>query len=133
MKSDGGQSLLNKTGALVAVSLIIIFGCSIGALVLHDVPTSNQNVLLVLLGALSANVTSMVGWFFGSSIGNKAKDDTIATMTDTASKVQGAGSTTTTTVKTESASVSPIVATVKTPDVEVPLEAGQKATVEAKP
>ena len=59
---------------LVLGSIISIgfFGC-ISALLFLDIPQSNKEVMLYLLGALSAAFTSLVGYYFGSSKGSSDK------------------------------------------------------------
>ena len=79
------QRAINRTATIVACSMMIMLASTIYALVRVDVPASNQNALLVLIGALSTNVTAVVAFFFGSSSGQKAKDATINTLATTAS------------------------------------------------
>lgn len=80
---------LNRAGAFVAVALVTILAFVTWALVYHEVPDKNSNALLLVLGVLTANVGVIVGFFYGSSVANQKKDDTIKTLADTA-KTAGA-------------------------------------------
>jgi hypothetical protein len=83
------QLLMNRIGGVVAMVMVFLLGASIFALVKIDVPKDNQNALLVLIGALTTNVTAIVAFFFGSSSTNKSKDNTINTLSNTAATVAG--------------------------------------------
>lgn len=85
--TDGSRLALNITGTLVAMLVVSLFGGAIFALVKVEIPAANQNALLVLLGALTSQVTSIVQYFFGSSSSDKSKNDTISKLTDTAAVV----------------------------------------------
>lgn len=115
--ADNPQTI-NVTGAMVAVLLVAMLGGAIGALLMRSVPDANMNVLLVLLGALATNVTNVVQFFFGNSAANRQKDATIGTLANTAQATQAAATP---------------VATVTTPEVKVPLKAGETASVTASP
>ncbi len=78
------QRLLNRTGATVAIMLVLTLAGGIAALAKIDVPASNHDILLVLITAVASNVGNIINYFFGSSAGAKAKDDTINTLTTTA-------------------------------------------------
>lgn len=81
--TDKSRLALNITGSLIAVCVIVLFGGAIYALVTKEVPDKNANALLVLLGALTTQVSNIVSYFFGSSSGDKAKNDTIAAQSQT--------------------------------------------------
>lgn len=68
------------TSLIVACGLIATLASITAALVFLRIPTGNEQALLLLIGALTANVATVVGYFFGSSFGSKAKDDTIANL-----------------------------------------------------
>jgi len=78
------RETLNMTGGVVAVLLTLALWFLLYALVFIKVPEENQNALLLVIGILSTNVTSIVAFYFGSSLGAKKATDTIATMADTA-------------------------------------------------
>jgi type IV secretory pathway VirB3-like protein len=128
------QQTMNRTGAFVAAAMTLLLGFTIYAMIYEAIPEQNQNALLVLIGALTTNVTSIVSFYYGASSGTRQKDATIQTLSSTAATAQAAltptVTTTTTTAATSSTSnVPPVVATVATPGIEVPLHAGQTATV----
>lgn len=74
------REALNITGAVLAVLLAIALLFLLYALVYIEVPKPNENALLIVIGILSTNITSIVSFFFGSSLGNKKQQDTIDTL-----------------------------------------------------
>jgi hypothetical protein len=85
---DTARKVLNGTGAVVAVLVVLILGVSIGALVHFDIPKDNHDILLVLVTAVATNVTAIVAYFFGSSIGTARQGEIIGTMAATAAAAQ---------------------------------------------
>jgi hypothetical protein len=81
---ESSRRLLNRTGAIVAVLVVLILGISIGALVHFDIPKDNHDILLVLVTAVATNVTAIVAYFFGSSIGTARQGEIISTLANTA-------------------------------------------------
>lgn len=79
---------LNRVGGSIAVGLTVLLGFAIAALVYVAVPPDNQNALLVLIGALTTNVTAIVAFFFGSSSSEKKQSETINTLATTAAQAQ---------------------------------------------
>lgn len=65
--------------SLAAVIVICFFAC-IYMLVAISMPPANENMLYILLGVLAAKFSDVVGYFFGSSAGSAAKDETIKLM-----------------------------------------------------
>lgn len=78
------QEIINWTGGLIAFILMAILGSLTWALVYVEMPEANQNVLTVLVGILSANVSTVVNWYFGSSSQAKKQTETIDTLAKTA-------------------------------------------------
>jgi Kef-type K+ transport system membrane component KefB len=99
--TDANRKMLNRTGAVVAVLVVLTLGISIGALVHFDIPKDNHDILLVLVTAVATNVTAIVAYFFGSSISNSRQGEIINTMANTAAN-------------TAAAAVLPIQTTIKT-------------------
>lgn len=83
MISEANRLALNLTGTIVAFLVVSLFGGAIFALVKVEIPVANQNALLVLLGALTSQVSSIVQFFFGSSSSDKSKNETISKLTET--------------------------------------------------
>lgn len=81
---------LNITGAFIGVVMVILLGFVLWALIFKTVPDANQSVLLVVIGALTTNVTAICAFFFGTSLGSRQKDTTISTQADTNAKAQAA-------------------------------------------
>lgn len=123
----------------VAVALILLLGFEVYILAYVDIPKENQSALLVLIGVTSTGVGTIVNFCYSTSAANRAKDAVIATQSNTIATAQNAltpnitPNITTTTTTSNAPPSSPVVATVKTPDIEVPLHAGDKATVQADP
>ena len=63
----------NLAAAAIAIGLIMILGFCTFALIFTEVPKANQNALLIVIGILSTQVTSIVNFFFGSSITTNKK------------------------------------------------------------
>lgn len=68
------------TAGAVALSVLSILGFIAWALVYMPIPQENQNAITVLLGVVAAQVSGVVGYYFGSSASSKAKDETISNM-----------------------------------------------------
>lgn len=90
MTEGDTRKLLNRTGACVAAALFIILAGAMYALTTHEIPEKNHDLLVVLVTAVAQLVSLVVGYFFGSSAGNKAKDDAIATQSETIKAAQAA-------------------------------------------
>lgn len=87
---DTNRRMLNRTGAIVAILTVTILGASIGALVHFEIPTDNHDILLVLVTAVATNVTAIVAYFFGSSVGTTRQGEIISTLANTAQAAQAA-------------------------------------------
>lgn len=81
---------LNVTGAVIGIGMVALLGFVLWALIFKTVPDANQNVLLVVIGALTTNVTAICAFFYGASLGSRQKDTTIAVQADTQNKAQSA-------------------------------------------
>lgn len=68
------------TAGMVAVCLMILLGVTLLALFRVEVPSGNHDVLLVVIGVLTACVQNVVGYFFGSSSNSRQQQNTIATL-----------------------------------------------------
>lgn len=96
--ADGNRKLLNRTGAAVAVLLVLLLGAAVGALMHFDIPKDNHDILLVLVTVIANSVTGVVGYFFGSSVSTSRQGEIIATQANTAA-----------TLAATAAAVSPLV------------------------
>lgn len=90
MTNGEGRWALNISGALVGMGLVGILAFVAWALVYKTVPPENENSFSTLLGILSAQVGMVVGFYFGSSIGNKKQSDAIASQAETIKVAQQA-------------------------------------------
>lgn len=84
------RDIINWTGGIVAVGLILILGFMTWALVMRTVPAENQNALLLLIGNLTGLVGIVVAFYFGSSSAAKKQADTIDKLAATAQTVTAA-------------------------------------------
>lgn len=69
--------VLNIAGSLVGLALIFLLGFSLWSLFHLDVPAPNKDVLLIVIGALTTKVGTIVDFFFGGSQGTKKQAETI--------------------------------------------------------
>jgi hypothetical protein len=81
---DRNETSFGIAGGVVAFGLIAILAFMTWALVYVAVPPANQNALTVLIGILSANVGVVVGFFYGTSVGNRKQAEALSTMAKTA-------------------------------------------------
>jgi Tfp pilus assembly protein PilN len=84
------QESLNLAGALIGVLLVGVLAFLAWALVFVRVPPENETAMNVLLGILSTQVGIVVGFYFGSSLGNKKQAETLDKMAETARTVSQA-------------------------------------------
>lgn len=103
------KEALNIAGSFIAGGLIALLGFATWALIYREVPVSNRDALMVVIGILSMNVGQVVSFFFGSSATNKKQAETIDTQA--------------TTIKTQMAPL--------TDSTVVPVAAGESVTVKA--
>ena len=71
---------------VIAILLVVLLGAAMLTLFFVAIPAANKDVLVAIIGILSANVGAVVGYFYGSSAGSKGKDATIASLSASQSK-----------------------------------------------
>lgn len=74
------MTLKDKTPQIIGTILMIGFFGLLGAMMFFDVPTENQQVLHMMLGALATMTTAVCNYYFGSSRSSSMKDEKIAKM-----------------------------------------------------
>lgn len=74
------------TAGLVALGLMVLLGVTLQALFRIEVPSANHDVLLVVIGVLTACVKDVVGYYFGSSSNSRQQQTTIANLADAANQ-----------------------------------------------
>jgi hypothetical protein len=119
--TDGNQRVLSVAGSLVAVGLVGLLWFIAYALVFHEIPTANATSFSTLLGIIGIQVGIVIGYFFGQTMGNRAKDDTIKTATAAAATMA------------DTAAVAQAALTPKAPADVIPLAAGESVTATADP
>lgn len=65
------QIFMYALGALV----VIAFFAVIYLLIFNGVPAENDNLLNISIGALLASFSTVVGYFYGSSLGSSEKNE----------------------------------------------------------
>jgi hypothetical protein len=78
MGTVGKEVYMYILGALIVLGLFIV----IGLLIFVPMPKENEQVLLVLLGALTAKFADVVGYFYGSSKSSADKSEVMAKTAD---------------------------------------------------
>ena len=63
-------------GALIVIGFFVLMGM----LIYVTVPEGNKDVINIVIGALIGAFTSVVGYFFGSSLGSARKDEQMKEM-----------------------------------------------------
>ena len=124
---------LNIFGGILAVGMLGLLYALSYAFVYIKIPTENTSNISQITGAVLLQVGIIIGWFYRNSQEAKKQAETISTLVTSAAVAQQAltPSTTTTSTTTTTAATPPTVATVSTPDITVPLKAGQVANVTA--
>lgn len=113
------QRVLSVAGSIVAVSLVGLLCFITWALVYHEIPEGNATSFSTLLGVVSLQVGIVIGFFFGQTMGNRAKDETIKAATVTASTMA------------DTAASAQAALTPKVPTDVIPLAPGESVTAKA--
>lgn len=73
---------LNLVGGVIAVGLVMNLIILTLALIFLKMPGENKDPFMLLLGGLLTQVSSIVAFFFGSSVGSRQQSETINTMAE---------------------------------------------------
>jgi len=84
---DRNRRLLNRTGAAVAMSLIVILAGALSGIMLYEIPEKNHDIVLILITTVCNAVIGVTGYFFGSSAATSRQGEIIATQANTAAKL----------------------------------------------
>lgn len=106
------QVAINWGGFALTLTLILLLGFSLWALVNQAIPEGNRDPFLVIVGMIVTKVGSIVDWHYGSSSSSKRQEETISNQSET--------------IKTAQAALTPNT------KADVTLEPGQTATVAAE-
>lgn len=71
--------------AVISILVVLIFGAVLLTIIFHPVtidPTM-KDMLLIMLGALGSNFTSVVSYYMGSSAGSKHANETLSQIATT--------------------------------------------------
>lgn len=86
------QSQANFIAGTLAMGLMVLLGIALYALFTTTIPPPNHDVLLVVIGMLTASISTVINFFFGSSSANRQKDATLDTMANAAASTVFAAS-----------------------------------------
>lgn len=103
------QSAINLIGGVLSIFIAGCLAYSLYALVNREIPNSNRDAFMVILGLIGGNINTIFNWFFGSSQDSKKQTEAIASQAET--------------IKTAQAALTPNVNT-------VPIAPGETVTVE---
>ena len=67
-------ALRDWTPKVLAITFTLAFFAILWFLLGHEIPQSNKEIILILLGALAGAVTTILTYYFGSSRSSQAKD-----------------------------------------------------------
>ncbi len=72
-----GDSL---TPRVLAVAITLGFFAVLGLMLFRELPAQGRDALLIMLGSLGTSWAAVVAYYFGSSVGSKSKDQTLAAL-----------------------------------------------------
>lgn len=61
------RDTINMMGGIIGIILSMILSFMVWALIFHEIPDKNAQALLILIGCVTTNITSIVGFYYGSS------------------------------------------------------------------
>jgi hypothetical protein len=73
MKNGTKEIYQYVLGSVIVIGIIII----IGLLINNEIPEDNKDALNLVIGAIIGAFLTVVGYFFGSSLGSAKKNDII--------------------------------------------------------
>lgn len=63
----------DKSRLAFGIAVMILFGAALFALVKFQLPDANNDAIMLLVGGINTLAAMVVGYYFGSSDGSKAK------------------------------------------------------------
>lgn len=72
----------DKMPLILSLSVNVLFFGVVTMLMFRTVPVESKDIILVLLGALTAGWKDILGYYFGSSSGSARKDDVIQSLSN---------------------------------------------------
>ncbi len=82
---------------IIGLGVITLWAIVLGALLFRAVPDQNRDAFNLFLGAVIGAGTTVLGFYFPSSIGARSKDEAITKLTDAVAASTPPSTTTTTT------------------------------------
>lgn len=86
------DAITSFTGGAIAVGLIFVLAYCTFALINVEVPAANRDALMVLIGAVSMNVATIINYHFGTGADSKRTTEAVSDMAATARSIQAAAS-----------------------------------------
>jgi hypothetical protein len=62
---------------IIGGAMVVLFGLIVYALIFREIPDGNREVFVHMLGIIEGVVVTIIGYYYGSSSGSKAKSETI--------------------------------------------------------
>ena len=79
-----------RVAAIMAVGLLVITAVATAAIFIVPIPDKNETIVGQAIGSLLSLLGLVVGFFYGTSTGNRKDAETIATLAQTAQVAQQA-------------------------------------------
>lgn len=90
MKREAHRTALNVSGGLLVVATVAFLGYFSWGILNKEIPVSNRDAVMLVLGGLLAKYSDLISFFFGSSHTNKQQAETLDKMAETARTVSQA-------------------------------------------
>jgi hypothetical protein len=84
---EARQVALNVSGGLLVVATVVFLGYFSWGILNKEIPISNRDAVMLVLGGLLAKYSDLISYFFGSSHTNKQQTETLDKMADAAKTV----------------------------------------------
>lgn len=78
------QAAINFGGILIVISTVGMLVYLCWGLLNREMPLTNKDAMMLVIGVLLAKYSDIVAWFFGGSADNKRQTETIETLAATA-------------------------------------------------
>ena len=84
MMKEARQVALNVSGGLLVVATVALLSYFSWGILNKEIPISNRDAVMLVLGGLLAKYADLISFFFGSSHTNKQQSETLDKLAETA-------------------------------------------------